>query len=159
MFTKGHARFKTPENRDDSVFHFVDNSSIPLQKKFYVRVYPEGPVKLTFSKTKDQLNKTVTFNIGTDETIVEEFGCNFDFSLNEPSQKVNLNSINDIEITITDTKINFEDKITINGSFEELKFIGFDSELPASWIVQKSISLLKLRYLRILFYSKFYLHT
>ena len=155
LFTKGHARFKTPENRDDSVLHFVDNSSIPLHKKFYIRVYPEGPVKLTFSKTKDQLNKTLTFNIGMDETIVEEFGCNFDFSLNEPSQKVNLKSINDIEITITDTKINFEDKIIINGSFEELKFIGFDSELPASWIVQKSISLLKLRYLLFFFVLSF----
>ena len=157
--TKGHARFKTPENEDFSVFHFVDNSSIPLHKKFFFRVFPEGPVKLTFSKTRDQLNNTITFNINKDGTSVEEFGCNFNFSLNEPSLKVNLKSINDIEITITDTKINFEDKIIINGNFEELKFIGFDSELPASWIVQKSISLLKMRHLCILSCFKFCLHT
>ena len=98
-------------------------------------------MKVTFSKTIDQLNKTITFNVDKDETTVEEFGCDFNFSLNEPSQRVKLNSINDMEITITEKTINFQDKIIINGNFEELKFIGFDSELPASWIVQKSILL------------------
>ena len=104
-------------------------------------------MKVTFSKTKDQLNKTITFNIDKDETTVEEFGCNFNFSLNVPSQRVKLNSINDMEITITDKTINFQDKIIINGNFEELKFIGFASELPASWIVQKSILLQQMTYL------------
>ena len=72
-----------------------------------------------------------------DETTVEGAGCNFNYSLIE-STKLELKSINDIEITITQSKINYQDKIILQGIFDELNFIGFDSELPATWIVQKS---------------------
>ena len=72
-----------------------------------------------------------------DETTVEGAGCNFNYSLIE-STKLELKSIDDIEITITHSKINYQDKIIIQGIFDELNFIGFDSELPATWIVQKS---------------------
>ena len=137
FFFKGHTRFRTLDSEDESIFHFVDNRSIPLHKKFYFRVFPEGPVKIIFSKTRDQLNKTITFNIDLDETTVEGAACNFNYSLIE-STKLELKSINDIEITITQSKINYQDKIIIQGIFDELNFIGFDSELPATWIVQKS---------------------
>ena len=137
FFFKGHTRFRTLDSEDESIFHFVDNRSIPLHKKFSFRVFPEGPVKIIFSKTRDQLNKTITFNIDLDETTVEGAGCNFNYSLIE-STKLELKSINDIEITITHSKINYQDKIIIQGIFDELNFIGFDSELPATWIVQKS---------------------
>ena len=103
-----------------------------------MRVYPEGPVKIIFSKTRNQLNKTITFNIDLDETTVEGAGCNFNYSLRESTIFLKLKSINDIEITITKSKINYQDKIIIHGIFDELNFIGFDSELPATWIVQKS---------------------
>ena len=135
---KGHTRFRTLDGEDESIFHFVDNRSIPLHKKFSLRVYPEGPVKIIFSKTRDQLNKTITLNIDLDETTVEGAGCNFNYSLRESTIFLKLKSINDIEITITKSKINYQDKIIIHGIFDELNFIGFDSELPASWIVQKS---------------------
>ena len=72
-----------------------------------------------------------------DETTVEGAGCNFNYSLQD-STKLELKSINDLEITITQSKINYQDKIIIQGIFDELNFIGFDSELPATWIVQKS---------------------
>ena len=72
-----------------------------------------------------------------DETTVEGAGCNYNYFLKE-STKLELKSINDIEITITQSKINYQDKIIIQGIFDELNFIGFDSELPATWIVQKS---------------------
>ena len=137
-FFKGHARFITVEGGDQSIFHFVDNRSIPLHKKFSFRVVPEGPVKVIFSKTKEQLNKTITFMIEMDETTVEGEGCNFSYSLKESTRKLELKSINEMEMTITRNVINFQDKIIINGSFDELNFIGFESTLPASWIVQKS---------------------
>ena len=135
---EGHARFTTLEGGDQSIFHFVDNRSIPLHKKFSFRVIPEGPVKVIFSKTKEQLNKTITFMIEMDETTVEGEGCNFSYSLKESTRKLELKSINEMEMIITRNEINFQDKIIINGSFDELNFIGFESVLPASWIVQKS---------------------
>ena len=76
--------------------------------------------------------------IEIDETTVEGFGCNFTYLLKETTRKLELESINELEMTITRNEINFQDKIIINGSFDELNFIGFDSVLPASWIVQKS---------------------
>ena len=76
--------------------------------------------------------------IEIDETTVEGDGCNFSYSLKESTRKLELKSINEMEMTITRNVINFQDKIIINGSFDELNFIGFESTLPASWIVQKS---------------------
>ena len=139
MYLLGHARFTSGLAGENSIFHFVDNRSIPLHKKFSFRVFPDGPVKIIFSKTRDQINKTITFNIDVDGTTVEEVGCNFDYSLNDAAAVLKLKSINDIEITITGSEINFEDRIIINGTFEDLNFIEFQSEQPASWIVQKSI--------------------
>ena len=76
--------------------------------------------------------------IEIDETTVEGFGCDFSYSLKESTRKLELKSINNMEMTITRNEINFQDRIIINGSFDELNFIGFESALPASWIVQKS---------------------
>ena len=76
--------------------------------------------------------------IEIDETTVEGVGCNFSYSLKVSNRKLELKSINNMEMTITRNEINFQDKIIINGSFDELNFIGFESALPASWIVQKS---------------------
>ena len=137
---KGHARFRTgSEEEDESTFHFVDNRSIPLNKKVSFRVFPEGPVKVILSKTRDQLNNSIIFYIEEEETTVEGVGCNFDYLSNESSATIlKLNSINDIEISITKSEINYQDRIVIKGLFEDLKFIGFDSDLQASWIVQKS---------------------
>ena len=76
--------------------------------------------------------------IEIDETTVEGVGCNFTYLSKESTRKLELKSINEMEMTITRNEINFQDKIIINGSFDELNFIGFESVLPASWIVQKS---------------------
>ena len=102
------------------------------------RVFPEGPVEVIFSKTREQHNKTISFYIEVDETTVEGVGCDFNYSSKESKNILKLNSINDMEISITNRIINYQDKIIINGIFDELNFIGFNSELPASWIVQKS---------------------
>ena len=76
--------------------------------------------------------------IEKDETTVEGEGCNFNYSLKESTRQLELKSINEMEMTITRNEINFQDRIIINGSFDELNFIGFESALSASWIVQKS---------------------
>ena len=89
--------------------------------------------------------------IEIDETTVEGVGCNFDYSLKESTRKLELKSINNMEMTITKNEINFQDKIIINGSFDELNFIGFESALPASWIVQKS------DFLKICYVSNFFI--
>ena len=130
---------------DRSIFHFVDNRSVPLHKKFSFRVVPEGPVKVILSKTRDQLNKSISFMIEIDETTVEGVGCDFNYSLKESTRKLELKSINDMEMTITKNEINYQDRVIINGNFDELNFIGFESAMPASWIVQKSKSFNKFR--------------
>ena len=95
-------------------------------------------MKVILSKTRDQLNKFITFHIKIDETTVEGVGCDFNYSMKESINALELHSINDMEISITNQSINYQDRIIINGIFDELNFIGFYSELPASWIVQKS---------------------
>ena len=73
-----------------------------------------------------------------DETSIDAIGCEFNYLINEKPPKFIFDEINDIEVTITEDKISFQDNIWINGSFGELNFIGFDSVLPSSWVVQKS---------------------
>ena len=138
---KGHARFRTgSEEKDESTFHFVDNRSIPLNKKISFRVFPEGPVKVILSQTRDQLNNSIIFYIKEEETTIEGVGCTFNHLSDESNATIlKLNSINDMEISITKSEINYQDKIIIKGLFDDLNFIGFYSELHASWIVQKSI--------------------
>ena len=52
--------------------------------------------------------------IEIDETTVEGFGCNFTYLLKETTRKMELESINEMEMTITRNEINFQDKIIIN---------------------------------------------
>ena len=42
----------------NNIYHFISNRSL-LLKDFPIRVYPVGPVQITFSNSKDQTNHTV----------------------------------------------------------------------------------------------------
>ena len=64
-------------------------------------------------------------------------GANFNY-LKQESYNLKANAINDIEILFTETEISIQNKITIEGQFSDLNFIGFNSITTASWVVQKS---------------------
>ena len=71
------------------------------------------------------------------QTEVNSVGANFNY-LKQESYNLKANAINDIEILFTETEISIQNKITIEGQFSDLNFIGFDSIAAASWVVQKS---------------------
>ena len=71
------------------------------------------------------------------QTEVKSDGVNFNY-IKQESYQLKVKEINDIEILFTETEISIQNKITIEGQFSDLNFIGFNSITTASWVVQKS---------------------
>ena len=71
------------------------------------------------------------------QTEVKSDGVNFNY-LKQEYYQLKAKEINDIEILFTETEISIQNKITIEGQFGDLNFIGFTSITTASWVVQKS---------------------
>ena len=109
-----------------------------LEKNFQLRVYPTGPVVITFSNTRDQMNHTVAFLIENTKIEVHHNGTEID----KEASSIKYNAINILEIKYSKTQIVFDRKIQVLDDFHALKFISFKSTKHAVWIVQQSKYLL-----------------
>ena len=132
-----HARFITSQAEGAHFYHFVSNRTLPIENKFNFRVVPEDSVEIFFSKSKNLQHGAVTIILKGAQTEVKSDGVNFNY-LKQEYYQLKAKEINDIEILFTETEISIQNKITVEGQFSDLNFIGFNSIAAASWVVQKS---------------------
>ena len=101
------------------------------------RVFSREPFNITFSSTRAQDDQQLTFSFQPNRTILS----GNQIKVWEEQSIFEFGKLNDFEIEFNKKSIIFINKnasITINGIFENFKFIGFYSEKPTSWIVSQS---------------------
>ena len=130
--TSGYIRFRTPSPQKHS-YHFISNKTL-LEKEFRVRIFPKGPVQIAFTNTQNQTNHTLVIMLENTKTTIFQNGSK---SKDEVSM-IKYNTLNDIHIRFTKAEISVNKHLFINGDFHFLRFIGFDSTLDSSWVVQES---------------------
>ena len=105
-----------------------------MEKEFPVRIFPKGSVKIAFSNTKNQTNHTVVFMLENTRSAIYQNGSR----IRDEVAIISYNTLNDVHISFTKTQITLNKKINITGDYHFLRFIGFDSMLDSSWVVQES---------------------
>ena len=105
---------------------------------FQVRIFPKGSVEIAFTNTRNQTNHTVVWMLQNTGTTIYHNGS----KTADEESIIKYNELNDIHISFTTTQITVKNldhkKITITGDYHFLRFIGFDSTLDSSWVVQES---------------------
>ena len=117
----------------NNIYHFISNRSL-LVKDFPIRVYPVGPVQITFSNSKDQTNHTVQILMEKTKTVVTINGT----KITEEVPVIKYNSLNNLILKYSKNHISVDSKFKIDGDLHSLRFIGFDSVKDTSWVIQNS---------------------
>ena len=103
-------------------------------KDFPVRVYPTGPIEITFSNSKNYTNHTIHILFEKTKTVVTINGT----IITEEVPVVKYNNINDLIFKYKRNHISIDNKFDISGYFHAIRFIGFDSVRDTSWVIHNS---------------------
>ena len=133
-----HQKFSTSLDspRNQTIFHFRANHS-QLETVLMSRVFSKESFSITFSTNRAQDDLHLTFSFQQDRTTL----TGSQTKVWKEKSIFEFGKLNDFEIEFNNKFIIFNNEnasITINGIFENLKFIGFYSEKPTSWIVSQS---------------------
>ena len=111
-----------------------------MDNDFQGRVFPKDTFSVVFSKTRAQDDQALTFSFSPTQTTVTGLESE---TWNENSI-FEFGTLNDFAITFTNNSIVFintktESSIAISGGiYEELRFIGFHSDVLTTWIMLES---------------------
>ena len=111
-----------------------------MDNDFQGRVFPKDTFSVVFSKTRAQDDQALTFSFSPTQTTASGLESQ---TWNEKSI-FKFGSLNDFAITFTNNSIVFintktESSIALSGGvYEELRFIGFHSDILTTWILLES---------------------
>ena len=111
-----------------------------MDSNFQGRVFPKDIFSVTFSKTRAQDDPVLTFSFAPTQTTV----TGLESQTWDGDSIFEFGSLNDFTVAFTNntivfTNIKTEAYVAISGGiYEELRFIGFHSDILTTWIMLES---------------------
>ena len=136
-----HKKFSSSKDvdKEDTIFYFRSNHSL-VESDFQGRVFPKDTFSVVFSQSRAQDVQALTFTFSPAQTTVTGLESQ---TWNENSI-FEFGSLNDFTISFSNNSIVFsniktEASIAISGGiYEELRFIGFHSDILTTWVLLES---------------------
>ena len=136
-----HQKFSTSLDnpRNQTIFHFRANHS-QLETVLMSRVFSKESFSITFSTNRAQDDLHLTFSFQQDRTTL----TGSQTKVWKEKSIFEFGKLNDFMIEVSSNSIVFKNNqkgsgsITVDGTFQLLKFIGFYSEKLSTWIVSQS---------------------